>query len=83
MIPQEVKDLILEYYSKLGLIVSSGLLTSDWHQLEVGVITRCTILVTLFALPMNMLFKSTCRGPLSKSGVWTTYSIQALMDDSL
>ncbi len=35
-VPQKVKDLILDYYSKFSLRVSTGQLTSDWHQLEVG-----------------------------------------------
>ncbi len=75
-VPQKVKYLILDYYSKFSLRVSTGQLTSDWHQLEVGIITGCTISVTLFALAMNMLVKAAeteCRGPLSKSG--------AFMDD--
>ena len=70
--PQEVKDLILDYYRKFSLRVSSGQMTSDWHQLEVGIITGCTISVILFTLAMNMLVKAAqpkCRGPLSKSGV--------------
>lgn len=43
-VPQKVKDLILDYYSKFSLRVSSVLLTSDWHQLEMGIITGCTLL---------------------------------------
>ncbi len=82
-VPQKVKDLILDYYSKFSLRVSTGQLTSDWHQLEVGIITGCTISVTLFALAMNMLVKAAeteCRGPLSKSGVRQP-PIRAFMDD--
>ncbi|KAK7889536.1 hypothetical protein WMY93_025096 [Mugilogobius chulae] len=40
-----------------------------FHRLEKGIITGCTISVTLFALAMNMLVKSAepeCRGPLTK-----------------
>ena len=58
-------------------------MTSDWHQLEVGIITGCTISLTLFALAMNMLVKAAapeCRGPLSKSGVRQP-PIGAFMDD--
>lgn len=72
-VSQKVKDLILDY----------GQLTSDWHQLEVGIITDCTISVTLFALAMNMLVKAAeteCRGPLSKAGVRQP-PIRAFMDD--
>ncbi|XP_059917538.1 solute carrier family 23 member 1 [Gadus macrocephalus] len=35
-VPQKVKDLILDYYRKFSLRVSSGQMTSDSHQLEVG-----------------------------------------------
>lgn len=47
---------ILDYYSKFILRVSSDQLTSDWHRLEVGLITGCTISAILFAL-VNMLAK--------------------------
>ncbi|RXN04375.1 reverse transcriptase [Labeo rohita] len=82
-VPQKVKGFILDYYSKFSLRVSSGQLTTDWHQLEVGIITGCTISVTLFALAMNMMVKAAeteCRGPLSKSGVRQP-PIRAFMDD--
>lgn len=57
-VPQKVRAFIVDYYSKFSLRVSSGGITSDWHQLEVGIITGCTISVTLFTLVMNMLVKS-------------------------
>ncbi len=57
-VPQKVKELILDFYNKFSLRVSAGPLSSDWHQLEVGIITGCTISVTLFAIAMNMLIKS-------------------------
>lgn len=44
-VPKKVKDLILYYYSKFSLRVSFGQVTSDWHQLEVGIITGYTISV--------------------------------------
>lgn len=82
-VPQKVKDLILDYYGKFSLRVSSGQMASDWHQLEVGIITGCTISVILFALAMGMLVKAAepeCRGPLSKSGVRQP-PIRAFTDD--
>ncbi len=33
-VPQKVTNLILDYYSKFSLKVSTGQLTSDWHQLD-------------------------------------------------
>nr|BAC82600.1 reverse transcriptase [Danio rerio] len=41
-VPQKVKDIIIDYYSKFSLRVSSGQLTSDWHQLEVGKAFNCS-----------------------------------------
>ncbi|XP_061747756.1 uncharacterized protein LOC133545995, partial [Nerophis ophidion] len=82
-IPKKFRDLILDYYSNFHLRVSSGKTTSDWHRLEKGIITGCTISVILFALAMNMLVKSAevqCRGPLSRSGVRQP-PIRAFMDD--
>ncbi|XP_056097411.1 uncharacterized protein LOC130076370 [Rhinichthys klamathensis goyatoka] len=80
--PKKFRDLILDYYTNFHVRVSSGTTTSDWHKLEKGIITGCTISVILFALAMNMLVKSAehCRGPLSKSGVRQP-PIRAFMDD--
>lgn len=71
-VPAKFRDLILDYYSRFSLRVSTGSTTSDWHKLEKGIITGCTISMILFSLAMNMLVKSAevqCRGPLIKSGV--------------
>ena len=62
---------------------SSGNVTSNWHRLERGIITGCTISVTLFALAMNILVKSAekeCRGPTTNTGVRQP-PIRAYMDD--
>lgn len=51
--------------------VSSGAFTSSWHNVEISIITGCTISVTLFSLAMNRLTKSAepeCRGPRKKTG---------------
>lgn len=69
-IPGKFRDLILDYYNSFSLRVSAGYTTSEWHKLEKGIITGCTISVILFALAMNMLVKSAevqCRGLLTKS----------------
>lgn len=71
-VPDKIKNRILDYYNSFSLRVTSGAETSAFHRLEKGIITGCTISVTLFALAMNMLVKSAeveCRGPLTKSGI--------------
>lgn len=81
--PEKIKQLILDYYERISLRVTSGSSTSYWHQLEKGIIMGCTISVTLFALGMNIFVKSAeveCRGPLSRSGTWRL--IRAFMDDA-
>ncbi|KAK0146619.1 Retrovirus-related Pol polyprotein from type-1 retrotransposable element R2 [Merluccius polli] len=52
-VPGKIRDLILDYYKSFKLRV-----TSEWHRLEKGIITGCTITVILFALAMNMLVKA-------------------------
>lgn len=54
----KIRDLILDYYSRLSLRVTSGTVSSTFHWLEKGIITGCTVSVILFALAMNMLVKS-------------------------
>ena len=63
--------------------ISSNSSWSEWHKLEKGIITGCTISAVLFSLAMNMLVKAAeveCRGPLSKSGICQP-PIRAFMDD--
>lgn len=65
----KINKLILDYNNNFQMRVSSGSITSKWHRLKKGIITGCTISVTLFALAMNMVVKSAeveCRRPLTK-----------------
>ncbi|KAL1248724.1 hypothetical protein QQF64_022042 [Cirrhinus molitorella] len=80
-IPCKIKNLIMDYYVNLRLRVASGSIISNWHQLEKGIITGCTIPVIRFALTMNVLVKAAeveCRGPLSGT---QQPPIRAFMDD--
>ena len=82
-VPSRIRELILDYYNNFQMRISSGSVTSDWHRLERGIITGCTISATLFALAMNMIVKSAeveCRGPIMKTGVRQP-PIRAYMDD--
>ena len=82
-VPSSLSNLILDYYNNFNLRVTSGTKTSDWHRLERGIITGCTISATLFSLAMNMIIKSAeveYRGPRAKSGIWQP-SLRAYMDD--
>lgn len=82
-VPEKICNLIMDYYNDFSARVSSGQATSAWHRLEKGIITGCTISVSLFSLAMNMLVKSAeveCRGPKSRSGTRQP-PIRAFMDD--
>ncbi|KAJ3585711.1 hypothetical protein NHX12_014430 [Muraenolepis orangiensis] len=82
-VPSRCRDLIADYYSNFRMRVSSEARTSSWHKVEIGIITGCTISVTLFSLAMNMLTKSAepeCRGPRTNSGQRQP-PIRAFMDD--
>lgn len=70
--PRKFRELILNYYDSFSLKAFAGPPTSEWHKIEKGIITGCTISAILFALVMNMLVKSANvevhgRGPLTKS----------------
>ena len=82
-VPEGIRNLILNYYNDFKLRVSSGVTTSDWQKLEKGIITGCTISVSLFTLAMNLLVKSAeteCRGPVTNSGTRQP-PIRAFIDD--
>jgi len=49
-IPGKFRDLILDYYNSFSLRYFAGSTKSEWHNLEKGIITGCTISVILFSL---------------------------------
>jgi hypothetical protein len=76
-------DLIKGYYSDFQLRFTANDFVTEWHKLEVGIITGCTISVILFATAMNLISKSAeaeCRGPVTLSGMRQP-PIRAFMDD--
>ena len=82
-VPEKIRELICDYYNGFNVRVSSDVMTSNWHRLEKGIITGCTLSATLFAIAMNMLVKAAeteCRGPVSNTGVRQP-PIRAYMDD--
>lgn len=71
-IPENFQQLLQDYFSYFKMRFTSGNLTTNWQWLEVGIITRCTILVILFAATMNLLVKSVekpRRGAVLESGI--------------
>ena len=82
-VPSSPSNLILDYNNNFNLRVTSCTKTSDRQRLERGIITGCTISVTLFSLATNMIIKSAeveCRGPRAKSGIRQP-PLKAYMDD--
>jgi len=57
--------------------------TTAWRRLEVGILTGCTISVTLFSAVMNLMVKSVekmSRGPYLTSGM-SQLPIRVFIDD--
>ena len=82
-VPEKLLQLIKGYYSNFQLRFTTNDFVTEWHKLEVGIITGCTISVILFATAMNLLCKSAeaeCRGPVTVSGIRQP-PIRAFMDD--
>ena len=82
-VPQTVSELIRNFYTNLQVRMLSKTFL-EWHTLEKGTITGCTMSAVLFLLAMNMLMKIAeveCRGPLSNLGV-RQHSIITNMNDN-
>lgn len=52
-VADQVVGLIMDNYNQFGTRVSSSV-TSDWRKLEAGIITGCTISMTIVTLAMNI-----------------------------
>ena len=80
---RKISDLIFDYYDNFQMNFTTREIVSDWHSLERGIITRCTISAILFILAMNMVVKSAeveCQGPMTRMGVHQP-PIRAYMDN--
>lgn len=53
-----MKYLLSSYYSNVLLRFSTKAFTKKWIRVERGIITGCTISVTLFVLGMNLILKA-------------------------
>lgn len=82
-VPEEVCELVKTYYADVKIRFTTADFTTEWQQLEKGIITGCTISVILFALTMTMLVlsvKGETKGPKTESGQQQE-SCRLFMDD--
>jgi len=71
-IPDKIKMLIRSYYSNVRLRFRTPDFTTDWINIERGIVTGCTVSVILFVLGMNLILKAAeqeTRGPKTISGI--------------
>ena len=82
-VPEKVKNLIKQYYSRFFIRFTYNKGKTRWQQLEKGIITGDTISVILFSSAINLIVKSAekeCKGPVMTSGVRQPPA-KAFMDD--
>ena len=82
-VPEEMCKLVESYYADVKIRFSTKKYTTDWQQVEKGIVTGCTLSVILFALAMTMLVmaaKEETKGPRSASGQQQVNS-RLFMDD--
>jgi len=75
--------MLQHYFDGFTLRFSTRDMTTDWHRLEIGIVTGCTISVVLISAAMNLIVKSaekTSREPKMASGTIQPPT-RALMDD--
>jgi len=71
-LPGKVKSIIKTYYRGLQIRFSTNEFTTEWIQVQRGIITGCTISVILFVSGMNLMLKAAeqeTRGPKTASGI--------------
>lgn len=82
-IPKQFQKFLRYYFDRFNMRFTCGDFITDWQRLEVGIVTGCTISVTLFSEAMNLLVKSAeklRRGGVLASGIQMV-PIRAFMDD--
>ena len=82
-IPESIIDLIMNYYDNFKIRFTLDNFTTAWQNLEIGIITGCTLSMILFAGAMNLILKSVekrSRGQTMKTGILQPPS-RAFVDD--
>ena len=68
-VPEKVKNIIKQYYSRFFIRFTYNKGKIKWQQLEKGIITGDTISVILFSNAIDLIVKSAenkCKGPVIK-----------------
>ena len=82
-VPEEICNLVHDYYSQPRIRFTTNQFTTEWQHVEKGIITGCTLSVILFALTMTMLVmsvKDETKGPKMSTGQ-RQESCRLFMDD--
>ena len=82
-VPDEVVNLIQDYYKDVQIRFTTRHCETDWQKVEKGIITGCTLSVVLFSLAMTYVVlsvKKETKGPKLSSGQIQVNS-RLLMDD--
>lgn len=82
-IPHHISGMITSYFGGFKLQFQAALFTTEWQDLEKGIITSCTISPILFIMGMNLLITAAgkeSRGQLMESGIRQP-PIRGFMDD--
>ncbi|KAL0148227.1 hypothetical protein M9458_056459 [Cirrhinus mrigala] len=83
LIPQHIKGMIISYFGGIQLRFKTGHFTTQWQNLEKGIVTGCTISPILFIMGMNLIIAAAgkeARGPKMQSGIRQP-PIRGYMDD--
>ena len=75
-IPEEVQNMMMDYYDHFLMRFTTKDFTTNWQRLEIGIAAGCTISVIWFVLVMEMFLKST-----DTEGIVINIPIRAFMDD--
>ena len=82
-VPLKVQELVLTYYNNTKVRFTTRNYTTITLSQEKGIVTGCTLSVSLFLCAFNLLTTAAekeCRGPVTRSGVRQP-SISPFMDD--
>lgn len=82
-IPHHTRGIITSYFGGFKLRFKTAQFTTQWQDLEKGIVTGCTISPILFVMGMNLLITAAgkeSRGPTMESGIRQP-PIRGFMDD--
>ncbi|GFS24343.1 reverse transcriptase [Elysia marginata] len=83
-VPEDIQVMLDDYFSGFRMSFSTSDYTTNWINLEMGIVMGCTISQILYVMAMEVILKTAegSAGPANLGGGCSMPPLKAFMDDT-